>query len=250
MKAIALHFVRGSWALTYQALGRACAWCMAGEGSSKVWRALGVVIGVGTAYRLTGSSPIVAGGLYMAWLGLAWTQAPPLDTRAPSAEEPDEEEVEEMGEALGPAAEEDVAEPAPPPSNPLEPGAFLDRLRTLIGDRNGVLLRTVVADLHDAGVPAEWGVPEARALCTALGVPVKDSLKVAGKTSIGVHWTALPDPAAPLPPARSMEGDEAGSSEGSPPLTSDDYPATTTEPEPATGVATGIATSARRLFRR
>ncbi|MFE5873024.1 hypothetical protein ACFQ6V_30835 [Streptomyces roseifaciens] len=246
MKAIALHLVRGSWALTYQALGRACAWCMAGEGSSKVWRALGVVIGVGTAYRLTGSSPIVAGGLYMAWLGLAWTQTPPQVTRAPSAEEPDEEEVEETDEALGPAAEEDVGKFPTPLSDPLEAAAFLDRLRTLIGDRNGVLLRTVVADLHDAGVPAEWGVPEARALCTALGVPVKDSLKVTGKTSIGVHRSALPDAVVPSPRDASTEAPDASSSVGSPAVTCDDYPSATCEADRTTG----IATSLRRLIWR
>lgn len=77
--------------------------------------------------------------------------------------------------------------------------AFLTRLRTLIGDRNGVLLRTLVADLHNAGVPAGWGVPEARALCTALGVPVKGAIKVAGDTSVGVHRTALPTGSPPVP---------------------------------------------------
>ncbi|MET9414124.1 hypothetical protein ABZY03_08020 [Streptomyces klenkii] len=246
MKPSALDLVRGSWALTSQAFGKACAWCMAAEGANKVWRLLGLAFGVTIAYQLTGPSPIVAGGLYIAWLGLAWTQAPPLDTRPPSSEEPDEEEVEEMDEALGQAAEEDVEEVAAPPSDPLEADAFLDRLRTLIGDRNGVLLRTVVADLHDAGVPAEWGVPEARALCTALGVPVKESIKVAGATSVGVHRDALQRAGDPSPLALSMEATETGSSAGSPPVTCDNYPPTTPAPESTTG----IATSVRRLFRR
>ncbi|MCD9145795.1 hypothetical protein [Streptomyces albireticuli] len=196
MKAVALNLVRGSWALTYRTIGRVCAWCMAGEGASKVWRALALVIGVGTAFRLTGSSPIVAGGVYLAWLGVAWMQSPPL------AAEPEDE----VDEAVVPAAEADEEpdgeEPVAASADPLEPAEFLARLRALIGDRNGVLLRTVVADRHEAGAPADWGVPEARALCTALGVPVKDSIKVAGDTSVGVHRTALPSPPPWRPPRR------------------------------------------------
>ncbi|MFI9236925.1 hypothetical protein [Streptomyces sp. NPDC053079] len=244
MRAVALDLVRGSWALTYRALGRVCAWCMAGEGASKVWRALALMVGVGTAYRLTGSSPIVAGGAYLAWLGVAWMQSPAL------AAEPEDEDEDEVDEAVVPAAEADEEpddeQPDMAPSDPLEPTAFLARIRKLIGDRNGVLLRTVVADLHKAGVPADWRVPEARALCTALGVTVKGSIKVAGDTSVGVHRDALLEAGAPSPLALSMEAPGAGSSAGSPPVTCDDYPPTTPAPDPTTGIATSI----RGLFRR
>lgn len=260
MKTTALHLVRGSWAITYRALGRACAWCMAGEGSNKVWRALGLVVGIGTAYRLTGSSPAVAGGVFLAGLGVAWMHSPPPGEDPEGVVEEGAGLAAEAGKAAQRTAKKVNAQVTgstggadlhqPTPSDPLEPAAFLDRLRTLIGDRNGVLLRDVVADLHAAGVPAEWGVPDARALCTTLGVPVKGSIKVAGETSVGVHRTALPPAAAPSPPASSIEAPEAGSSEGSSPMTCGDYPPTTSDPAGTTGLATGIATPVRRFFRR
>lgn len=93
---------------------------------------------------------------------------------------------------------------------------FIAVLRTEIGDRNGVLLRDIADALETAGLAVGWTVAEVRQQCDACGIPVKDSIKVAGKTSIGVHRDALP-PAAPAP----SEGTQVvGSSTGQGPTTS------------------------------
>lgn len=63
--------------------------------------------------------------------------------------------------------------------------AFVQLLRNLIGDRNGVLLSAVVAVLQERNPDVE--LAHVRAQCEALGVPVRDKLKVDGSVSVGVH---------------------------------------------------------------
>ncbi|MFI2078550.1 hypothetical protein [Streptomyces triculaminicus] len=211
-------------------VGRGWAWITAEDWRTAL-RRLGYTGGAGYvlvyAAAHTPAAPYAVSAGVLVWCGAAWMHAP-LDSPHgyPTEQPPVEEE---------PALYDLVEEPAEAAPDPLDPVAFLERLRTLIGDRNGVLLRTVVADLHDAGVPADWGVPEARSLCTSLGVPVKNSIKVAGDTSVGVHRTALLAVVNPLPPVSPMGALEAGSSEGSYPVTCDNYPPTAPELPATTG---------------
>ncbi|KAB7850147.1 hypothetical protein [Streptomyces mobaraensis] len=173
-------------------VGRGWAWITAED-----WRAalrrLGYtgVTGYVVVYTAahTPAAPYALPAGVLLWCCAAWMHAP---AEAPRAHPVVQQPGDDTDAFDGP-----TEEPAVTALDPLEPDAFLDRLRTLIGDRNGVLLRTLVADLHEAGIPADWGVPEARSLCTSLGVPVKGAIKVAGETSVGVHRSALPAPPTP-----------------------------------------------------
>lgn len=69
--------------------------------------------------------------------------------------------------------------------------AFVELLRDAIGDRNGVLLADVLRLLHREQLLLDWDVSDVRARCAELGIPVRDSLKVAGSVSVGVHVTDL-----------------------------------------------------------
>lgn len=64
---------------------------------------------------------------------------------------------------------------------------FVQLLADAIGDRNGVLLVDVLLLLHRAGMHTDWRVADVRAQVEALGIRVRDSLKVGGRVSPGVH---------------------------------------------------------------
>ena len=100
--------------------------------------------------------------------------------------------------------------------------AFVQRLRDLIGDRNGVLLAEVLAEWHDAGLNLDWDVTVVRGICERLGIPVRDAIKVGGSVSIGVHvedLTRVWDVQVTPPPPPSADPSPDG-------LTSDNYPTT------------------------
>jgi hypothetical protein len=100
---------------------------------------------------------------------------------------------------------------------------FVAVLRAAIGDRNGVLLRDVAVALEEAGLTSGWTPADVRQQCDACGIPVKESIKVSGETSVGVHRLALPA----APPAASEGGQVVGSSAGQGSTTSPTaYPAT------------------------
>lgn len=101
--------------------------------------------------------------------------------------------------------------------------AFVQWLRDLIGDRNGVLLAEVLAGFHAAGMHPDWDVTVVRSICDRLGIPVKDSIKVSGSVSVGVHvddLTSVWDVQVTPPPPATGDPSPAG-------LTSDNYPTTT-----------------------
>lgn len=92
----------------------------------------------------------------------------------------------------------------------LDDAEFVAVLRAAIGDRNGVLLRDVATALEEARLTSGWTPADVRQQCDACGIPVKESIKVSGETSVGVHRDALPA----APPAPSERGQVVGSSAG------------------------------------
>lgn len=101
--------------------------------------------------------------------------------------------------------------------------AFVQLLHDAVGDRNGVHLSTIAEILHQHGFLTDWGVPDLRERCAALGVPVRASLKVEGKVRVGVHRDDLPALPQEPRPAPTTEGSAAGQTADYPA----DYPATT-----------------------
>lgn len=98
--------------------------------------------------------------------------------------------------------------------------AFVRLLRDCIGDRNGVLLADVLATAQAAGLLADWDVTRVREACETVGVTVRDSLKVQGRTSVGVHRDDLNAAHPATPPTTSETPPDDGSSAGQPTTTS------------------------------
>ncbi|MEU3976874.1 hypothetical protein [Streptomyces bacillaris] len=90
------------------------------------------------------------------------------------------------------AADEEQPPAAPDPDAQRE--QLLDLTRTLIGDRPGVHLAVLLQHLQEHGQAKGWEVADLRARLTALQVPVRRSVKVAGKVAVGVHRDDLPSP--------------------------------------------------------
>ncbi|MFE2407101.1 hypothetical protein ACFXDE_02020 [Kitasatospora sp. NPDC059408] len=134
--------------------------------------------------------PAIAGALAVVWVVLALMHSTPQ----PAAEHPRSVPSVEAPEAAEDALEEEDED------DPRE--AFLDHLRRAIGNRNGVLLR----DLAKEPPFDRCGIPGIRAVAAHHGIRVRDSLKVAGSTSVGIARADLP----PLPQEEPQEAPLAG----------------------------------------
>ncbi|MFI2078482.1 hypothetical protein [Streptomyces triculaminicus] len=198
--AIAIALARGSWALGRGALDRAWVWCKAGEGSNKVWRGLALLVGTGAAYRLTGSSPAVAGGVALAALGIAWMRHPEL---LPAMHQPEADPRAGHVDAIegthenpeGPPVA-DTAEPATTASQTPDPMVSLETFSALVrelaqggaGAHLSALAERLTGDPKDTSV--------VRSLCREWGVPVSPSVRQPGApgrgVSTGVKVTDLP----------------------------------------------------------
>ncbi|MFJ3587515.1 hypothetical protein ACIQUY_29335 [Streptomyces sp. NPDC090231] len=148
-------------------------WIYSADGMDSLWYALVTVWALAA----------LGWGVTQAWwiapvLGLVWLLAALRLGGTP----PPEKINNDVGES-----DESAPDDSPEPPTADE---FVLQLAELIGTRNGVLLATAVEHFREAGAPAGWGIPEARAQCSALGIPVR-SIKVAGSTSIGVHRDGL-----------------------------------------------------------
>ncbi|MFE9300545.1 hypothetical protein [Streptomyces sp. NPDC006856] len=69
---------------------------------------------------------------------------------------------------------------------------LLDLIRTLVGDRPGVHLSTLLDHLQKHGQAEGWEVGDLKDRLTALQVPVRKSVKVARRVAYGVHRDDLP----------------------------------------------------------
>ncbi|AWL39683.1 MULTISPECIES: hypothetical protein [unclassified Streptomyces] len=169
----------GQRILVHRLTARAANWVRAGRRDDLH----GIAAILGCILRLA----ILAAGAYGVWLLLrrwpsalwvlvplwCWAAVRALPTAAPeSAEE-------------GPLPAEDTA---------AQREQLLDLIRTLIGDRPGVHLAVLLKHLQDHGQWEHREVADLRAHLVALQVPVRRSVKVAGKVASGVHRDDLPTP--------------------------------------------------------
>lgn len=123
----------------------------------------------------------------------------------------------------GKPAEAPQEQPADPAPDTPDPDPIRTLLEDLIGDRTGVHLSTLLAHLQERGHHPGWGVADLRSRLPTLGVPVRRSVKVAGRVAYGVHRDDLraPSPGAPpVPPvARSTPRSTCGATAHLPPST-------------------------------
>lgn len=92
--------------------------------------------------------------------------------------------------------------------------AFIQWIYDRVGDRNGVLVAELVEGMHQSGMHLDWDASALRGVIERLGIPVRDSLKVGGVVSTGVHvddLTAVWDVQVTPPPPREqpLPGDNA-----------------------------------------
>lgn len=87
---------------------------------------------------------------------------------------------------------------------------FVQWVRDVIGDRNGVLLSELLAAWHEAGLNLDWEVAQVRGICERLEIPVRAKLNVGGTVSVGVHvqdltrvWAVEVTPPPPVEAAPS-----------------------------------------------
>lgn len=157
-------------------------WIRSADGWDSLWYGLGSAWALAALGWAAAQHALVIPVLVLAWLLGALKLGRIADDDTP----PDKIE-KGTGESIAPTVEDSPETPLAPPTD----REFVLGLATLIGTRNGVLLATVVEHFQEAGAPPEWGIPEVRAQCTALGVPVKERIKVRGSTSVGVHRDGL-----------------------------------------------------------
>lgn len=99
---------------------------------------------------------------------------------------------------------------------------FVQWMYDRIGGRNGVLVSELLAGLHAAKMHEDWDAAVLRDVIERLGIPVRNSLKVGGAVSTGVHvddLTAVWDVHVTPPPVTERDPSPAG-------VTSDNYPTT------------------------
>ena len=85
---------------------------------------------------------------------------------------------------------------------------FVQWVRDVIGDRNGVLLSELLDAWHEAGLNLDWEVAQVRGICERLEIPVRAKLNVGGTVSVGVHVEDLMrvwDVQVTPPPAPSVD---------------------------------------------
>jgi hypothetical protein len=93
---------------------------------------------------------------------------------------------------------------------------FVQWIYERIGDRNGVLVAELLDGLHQSGMHRDWDASVLRGVIERLGISVRDSLKVDGTVSTGVHvddLTAVWDVQVTPPPPQEQplpEGIAAG----------------------------------------
>ncbi|WP_097921757.1 hypothetical protein [Streptomyces sp. wa1063] len=179
MQRRARTLTHGQRLLLRRLTARAAAWVRAGRRDDLD----GVAAILGCILR----AAILAAGAYGAWWAirrwpaLLWVAVPLWCWAAiraiPEADAPPAEEQPPMAEDTAAQREQ-----------------LLDLIRTLIGDRPGVHLSTLLDHLQKHGQAEGWEVPDLRARLTVLQVPVRKSVKVARRVASGVHRDDLPLP--------------------------------------------------------
>ncbi|RDG37938.1 hypothetical protein [Streptomyces corynorhini] len=180
-------------------------WAMQGEGMDKVWR------GLGALWFLAAGGWIVLHALWLLpVLLLIWAVAA-LRAALPKESDSEDEAPSAGGSTASPECTADDVQEAPAGQRPAPAGdEFVLDLAQLIGTRNGVLLRTVAEHWHQADVDPAYGIPDVRAQCAALGIPIRPTLKTPWGVSPGVHrddFRAALQALASTPPEPSPEAE-------------------------------------------
>lgn len=178
-------------------------WLLPGVWRTALARVVGSTVAAGFALTVVGRAPVLLWPASAAWAVAAWRTGR-ADERRRRAE-----------------------------------AELVQLLDEMIGPRNGVLLADVLAALHAEQLLTDWDVRELRAAVERVGVSVRDSLKVEGRVSVGVHREDLDAVLAPLP-ARATTPPPPGSSAGQGPTTS---PTTSVVTPIGGGVAFTVHTS-------
>lgn len=159
----------GSIALTHRLGDRACTWVRTGPTRvHRVVRLLLLLLGLYLLARIVRSAPALLWAITGVWCWRVWRASPaPVEAPTKAAGEPDVEAVRTL-------------------------------LFEHIGDRQGAHLAAVLTHLHGRGLGEGWTVADLRSRLEALGIPVRRSVKVAGRVAYGVHRDDLSAP-SPAP---------------------------------------------------
>lgn len=176
------RFAAGSRACVSRLAAWAAVWCKRGYRADLTgWRAaLGPIV---RAVFLAGAA--AAGGLvvrarpWLMWVLTAWWLIAAWRASRPAPDGDAEDGPEEEPEH---------------PSTEAGPDILRQLLADLIGDRPGVHLSAVLAHLQEHGQGEGWEVADLRARLEAQRVPVRRSVKVAGRVAYGVHRDDLQAP--------------------------------------------------------
>ncbi|MER6112411.1 hypothetical protein [Streptomyces hirsutus] len=163
------RLAKGSSALGWKTARGIVDWLKAGEKVSDfVIRLVFLGIPVAIAWSLLTASTAVMWGFVVLWCIAAWRAAQPAR----------EEKAKEAG---------------------LHPDDIADLLWELTGDRKGVHLARVAAQLSKE-TGRSWRVKDVRKTLEAAGVPVRHSVRVQGQgVAVGVHRQDIPGSPSPAP---------------------------------------------------
>lgn len=163
---------------TWRLLGRVTSLCMAGEGSDKAWRALGLVAAVEFGRRCAVQAPLVMAPATVLWLVFAWRHGPAPKAAPEVADDGQEQPV--------PDAEEE---------QPLPDRAQLAAALHTVGDPHA----------HLSALAAHLQEPPARirAALEEAGIPTAGGVRAGGRVSTGVRAGDFP----PLLPSPSVSPD-------------------------------------------
>ncbi|HCA86359.1 MAG TPA: hypothetical protein DEQ61_13165 [Streptomyces sp.] len=171
------------------ALGRrACVWCLAGQGSNKAWRALGVIIGAGMGYRAAQMQPLLMVPITLGGIVWAWRNAP----EQAAGEQPKPKEGGKQH-----------------PATSLDREQVADVLHSLLGASGGVHLTALATALPKPLMPTR----EVRALLARHSIRVRAGVRAPGVgVREGVHRTDIPTPSPPTSEAAPIGRCSAGQS--------------------------------------
>ncbi|MER6236523.1 hypothetical protein ABT185_10715 [Streptomyces clavifer] len=169
------HLARGSSALVLSMAKGTVEWLKAGEKASDfLVRLVFLVIPVGIAWGLLSASRAFMWLLVVVWCIAAWRAVQP----AQGEKEPD-----------------------------LHPDDLADLLWELAGDRKGVHLSQVAAQLSKETPGRTWSTKDVKALVEAAGIPTRHSVRVAGLgVAVGVHRQDFPGSPSPTAQHPSRSG--------------------------------------------
>ena len=140
---------------------------------------------VGVLWWVGQAVPRVAGLLMLGWVVAAFRAG---EAEEEAAGDDQAETASNLDEVSAPTRADLLAD-------------LVDTITQLAGTGRGVHLNLVYRNWLDRGlIRDERTLSQFRRFAEDLGVPVRDSLKVAGKVGIGVRLADLPGPAAATPP--------------------------------------------------